>query len=100
VETAERFIFALRAGEPRAVEAANRLLGTLARKHPPEHLTARQDEVLSWLAHGLSMGEIAAELRVSEHTVRDHVKEARRRLGARTGPHVVALWLAQQTEAA
>jgi DNA-binding CsgD family transcriptional regulator len=85
-----------RAGEPRAVEARDRLLGTLARKHPPEHLTARQDEVVYLAGAWAVGGEIAAELGVSVETVRTHMKEARRRLGARTSAHVVALWLASQ----
>jgi DNA-binding NarL/FixJ family response regulator len=92
----EEFISGLRAGEPRAVEAANRLLGTMARKHPPTHITERQSEIVGLMAHGFSKGEIAAQLGVSENTVRTHVWRARSALGARTGPHMVSLWLAYE----
>jgi DNA-binding CsgD family transcriptional regulator len=92
----EEFLDGLRAGEPHAVEAANRLLGTMALKHPPSGLTDRQSEVVSYVARGFSAAEIGIALSVSEHTVRDHLKNARATLGARTRAHLVALWMVSQ----
>jgi DNA-binding CsgD family transcriptional regulator len=50
------------------------------------HFTAREKEVGSWLAEGLSDGEIAGELRIGVHTVKAHVSELLRktRMPART----------------
>ena len=43
------------------------------------HFTAREKEVGSWLAEGLSDGEIAGELRIGVHTVKAHVSELLRK---------------------
>jgi DNA-binding NarL/FixJ family response regulator len=96
--TSEQFVEALRAGEPRAVEARNRLLRTMSRTHEPDAVTERQSEVIELLAGGMSDGEIALFLRIRTDTVREHVRRAKSALGARTRPHMVVLWLAQQTE--
>jgi DNA-binding NarL/FixJ family response regulator len=52
-----------------------RFAGTHARTPPPElaELTPRELEVLRLVAQGLSNAEIAAQLVVSEHTVKTHV---------------------------
>ena len=49
-----------------------------------ERLTPRQREVLALLAAGRTTRDIAAELGISEETVRNHVRHLLRRLGART----------------
>lgn len=93
----EEFLDGLRAGEPKAVEAANRLLGTMARTHQhPVHLSARQVEVLKHVAHGFSDGEIGLKLGISPLTVREHVRRSKQVLGARNRAHLIVLWVAQE----
>lgn len=80
----------------------SRLSGTL----PPGHrehqlwkshttLTTREQEILSMYADGLSSTEIATRLWLSTHTVRNHVRQARAKLGARNIPHAVAIGFAE-----
>ena len=54
-------------------------------------LTDREREVVELLAHGLTGEEIAARLQISRDTVRTHIRNALRRMGAKTRPHLVAL---------
>ena len=72
------------------LQGAERPQGFLAIMRPPRHrivvhdplpaavqrwhLTARQTEVLRWLAHGLTNGLIAETLRITERTVEFHLK--------------------------
>jgi DNA-binding NarL/FixJ family response regulator len=49
----------------------------------PDELTPREGEVLRLIAAGLSNGEIAAELVVSQATVKTHVNHVLRKTGAR-----------------
>jgi DNA-binding NarL/FixJ family response regulator len=54
---------------------------------PPEAaLTERQAEVLDCLLAGMTRAEIATQLRLSPHTVRDHVRHLFRILGATSTP--------------
>lgn len=48
----------------------------------PSPLTSRQTEVLRLLAEGARNAEIASRLVVSEHTVKSHIKQILRQLGA------------------
>lgn len=54
-------------------------------------LTDRQKQVLKELLHGYTNGRIAANLAVSERTVKAHLKEIMRRLGASNRTQIVAL---------
>ncbi len=54
-------------------------------------LTAREHDVLSLMGQGLDVRTIAAELRISVHTCRDHVKEVLGKLGAHSQLEAVVL---------
>lgn len=56
--------------------------GAPASVHP--HLTAREKQVLDALARGLDAHRIAADLGISLHTTRDHIKVLLGKLGAHT----------------
>jgi DNA-binding NarL/FixJ family response regulator len=97
LSSVDAFIGGLRAGEPRAVQAVERLLGTMSRtKEYPVHLSDRQVEVLEHVAHGLTDGEIGLELGISAYTVREHVRRSKTALGARNRAHLIVLWVAQE----
>lgn len=57
--------------------------------HP--HLTPRQTEVLHLLEHGRSTSQIAAELHLSQETVRNHVRHLLRALGVNSRLEAVAV---------
>lgn len=63
--------------------------GTPARARYGMTLTARELEVLQHVAAGLQNAEIAAELFLSVETVRTHVKNMLRKLGAVDRAHAV-----------
>jgi DNA-binding CsgD family transcriptional regulator len=54
-------------------------------------LTGREREVLSLLAQGLQLEEIANRLGIGAETVRTHVRNAAERLGAANRTHAVAI---------
>jgi DNA-binding CsgD family transcriptional regulator len=56
-------------------------------------LTDREREVLALLATGMTGEQAAEELFLSPETVRTHVRNAMRKLGAKTRVHAVALAL-------
>jgi LuxR family transcriptional regulator, quorum-sensing system regulator CviR len=52
------------------------------RRSQPNDLTDRQVEILHWVAQGKANGEIAQILELSEHTVKNHLKQVLQKLGA------------------
>ncbi len=61
----------------------------------PAALSERQLDVLRLVAVGANASQIAAELSISESTVRTHVKHILQRLGAHNRAHAVALAMTQ-----
>jgi DNA-binding CsgD family transcriptional regulator len=61
-----------------------------------ERLSGKERLVLAELARGNSTDEIGVALHVSPHTVRTHVKNLMRKLGARTRAHAVAIALSER----
>jgi DNA-binding CsgD family transcriptional regulator len=56
-------------------------------------LTAREREVLTWVARGKSASEISAILRIAKRTVDEHAQSAFHKLGASNRVHAVAIAL-------
>jgi DNA-binding CsgD family transcriptional regulator len=58
-------------------------------------LTLRERRVLFELARGRTTDGAAAAIGLSPHTVRSHLRNAARKLGAETRTHAVAIAIAQ-----
>jgi len=56
----------------------------------PGELSPRELEIVRMIARGESGPEIAAELHISHDTVRTHVRNAMKKVGARSRAHLVA----------
>ncbi len=54
-------------------------------------LTAREVEVLTWVARGKSAWEVGEILHIAKRTVDEHVQTAVRKLGAVNRTHAVAM---------
>lgn len=59
---------------------SKQLLGSLRRPHRLKGLSPREVEVLSKLASGVSTGQIAADLCISPHTVKDALRQCFKKL--------------------
>jgi DNA-binding CsgD family transcriptional regulator len=53
-------------------------------------VSLREQEILSWVARGLTNDEIARRLWLSPHTVRTHLENVYRKLGVRSRAQAVA----------
>ena len=62
-----------------------------AQLFPAEHLTTREVEVLRLVALGHGNKDVAAQLNVSEHTVKFHVSSVLAKLGARSRTEAVTI---------
>lgn len=60
-------------------------------QQPPGRITRAQARVLTEIARGGSHAEVAARLGLDESTVASHLDDARRRIGATTTVHLLAL---------
>ncbi|SFS07560.1 helix-turn-helix transcriptional regulator [Yoonia litorea] len=71
------------------------LLAYLRRRHheaaPPTNLTKAELEALGMVKDGLRLKEIAYRLNVSEGAVKQRLKNAKKKLGAKTGSQAAAL---------
>jgi DNA-binding NarL/FixJ family response regulator len=67
---------------PMPQEIANRILAEFTGSKATDHtlLTPREQEILTRVAQGLSNKEIATELVISEHTVKNHLKNIMQKL--------------------
>jgi DNA-binding CsgD family transcriptional regulator len=59
-------------------------------------LSDRECEVLEHIARGQSIEDISATLFLSPHTVRTHIKNILRKMGARTRAHAVAMAISEE----
>jgi LuxR family quorum sensing-dependent transcriptional regulator len=74
-----------------ALYAFDRAAGLSVAPRPKPLLTAREREVLSWVAAGKSAWEIGEILNTAKRTVDEHAQTATRKLGAGTRTQAVAL---------
>lgn len=69
---------------PLSREFAQRILQEFSNREKPKAvsspLTAREQEILSWVAKGSSNRDIASKLNISEHTVKNHLKNILQKL--------------------
>jgi DNA-binding NarL/FixJ family response regulator len=73
----------------------NKLLRQISQENSPDALSPREREVLQWMTRGLQNKEIAAELFISERTVKFHVSSILGKLGAGNRTEAVTLALQQ-----
>ncbi len=58
-------------------------------ERPARGLTARERQIVELMAHGSTNGEIAGELHLSPHTIKDHASAMYRKLGVRNRAEAV-----------
>jgi LuxR family transcriptional regulator, transcriptional regulator of spore coat protein len=56
-------------------------------------LTAREQQVLEYIANGLSAKEVAQEIEIAPRTVERHIENVRLKIRARNRTHMVTLAL-------
>ena len=57
----------------------------------PASLTDRERDVVRWSAEGKTVEDIAVILDISPHTVGEHLKNVRRKLGTINAAHTIAV---------
>ena len=79
---------------PRGSSAASGTAPAARAPEPPDGLTHREAEILGLIAQGLTNGEIAERLFLSNHTIKTHIN----RIFAKTGSRdrVAAIGYAQR----
>jgi ATP/maltotriose-dependent transcriptional regulator MalT len=87
---AARSVFETLGAAP-ALKLADRFVAKLGRRDSATGLTAREIEVLTLVAHGLSNREVAERLVVSEHTIHRHLANVYARLGVSSRAAAVRL---------
>lgn len=76
-----------------ACEAVERAARTPGSERAQPRLTAREREVLRWVAVGKTVDEVADILGLSAHTVTEHLRKSRVKLAATNTLHAVVLAL-------
>lgn len=85
-------------GAPMSIKIARRLVSHF---HPTsklgngEALSSRENEILSYLAKGLSCKQIADRIHLSPHTVNNHMRKIYRKLHVQTRTEAVVKFLGQ-----
>ncbi len=69
-----------------------RRAATPSNGHAADALTPREREIVAALSTGQRVGAIAARLRVSEHTVRNHLKAVYRKLDVHSQVELLSRW--------
>jgi DNA-binding NarL/FixJ family response regulator len=93
----DELITAIRAVAGGGVHVDPAVAAILAPRSGPAHvLTPREREILQLLAHGMTGEQAAGALFLSPETVRTHIRNAMRKLDAKTRVHAVALALHQR----
>ncbi len=91
---ARRYGDSVAAGSDERVQVARKPASAAApRRREGVVLTRRERQILALLADGLTTPEMAANLCITEFTVKSHVKNLSLKLGARNRHHTVALAL-------
>ena len=89
-------------GMPFSVGVARRVREFFMRQPAPilhdSRLSPRESEVLALMARGLLRKEVAAELRVAEHTIRTHLQRIYSKLNVHSSRQAVALFLSQDRQ--
>lgn len=67
----------------------------MTRRVPPGRITPAQTRVLTAIAQGGTQATVAGHLHLAESTVRNILLDARKRVGATTTTHLLALVIAE-----
>jgi DNA-binding NarL/FixJ family response regulator len=79
-------------------QAPGRTAASAAAAVDLQELTAREHEVLAWLAQGLAPKEVAAEMGISWETVRNHTSNIYAKLHVHSRTEAILKYLSRKTE--